>query len=169
MKNNSQISSDLQRFALEIMLIEGSSFERISDMIEIFTGVKISRKSILNYVLNNENDFFKEKYAEINNELERLNIRPSGVYHYDEQYLFVSKELYLRLVIIDANTKAPITTDLVASKDFNKEYVRNFLNESLKDLPLKGMVTDGVNYYQGIIDELGVPHQYVHSIKCKIS
>jgi hypothetical protein len=59
MKNNSQISSDLQRFALEIMLIEGSSFERISEMIEIFTRVKISRQSILNYVIDNENDFFK--------------------------------------------------------------------------------------------------------------
>ncbi|GAA5818374.1 MAG: conserved hypothetical protein [Methanobrevibacter sp. CfCl-M3] len=88
-----------------------------------------------------------------------MNISPSGVYNYDEQYLFSNRDLYLRLVILDANTKMIIANDLVNSDDFNKEYVRNFLNNSLKDLPLKGMVTDGANYYPEIIDDLGVPHQ----------
>jgi hypothetical protein len=77
---------------------------------------------------------------------------------YDEQYFFIGSVLYLRLVILDAKTKMIIANDLVMGNDFNKEYVRNFLNENLKDLPLKG-ISDGANFYPEIIDELGVPHQ----------
>jgi hypothetical protein len=135
------------------------SLEKIGEMIELFTGVKLSRQTILNYAMLNEDKFFEEQYAEINAELERLGITPSGVYHYDEQYTFINRHLYLRLAILDTNTIMPIAKDLIISDDFNKEYVRDFLNKNLKDLPLKGMVTDGLNYYPELIDELGVPHQ----------
>jgi hypothetical protein len=158
-ENNHQFNIDIQEYSLKTGLINDMSLEKIAEMIEQFTGVKVSRQTILNHVKDNEDEFFKKQYEEINAELERRNIRPSGVYHYDEQYIFVNKELYLRLVIIDANTKMPIADDLIISDDFNKEYVKTFLNKSLKDLPLKGIVTDGVNYYQELIDELGVPHQ----------
>ncbi|GHU05647.1 hypothetical protein AGMMS49960_22120 [Betaproteobacteria bacterium] len=38
-------------------------------------------------------------------------------------YNFVNRELYLRLVILDADTKMIIADNLVKSDNFNKEYV----------------------------------------------
>ena len=78
---------------------------------------------------------------------------------YDEQYLFIGTILYLRLIILDNKTKMIIAEDLVSGEEFSKELVKKFINSNLENLPLKGIVTDGINYYQEIIDELGVPHQ----------
>jgi len=144
---------------LNIGLIDYISLEKMSEIIELIYGHAPARQTILNHIDNNSEEFFEKEEKKIQEELEKAGIEPSGVYHYDEQYLFVSTELYLRLSILDNKTKMIIAEELVSSKEFNKKFVKKFITSNLDDLPLKGIVTDGVNYYQEIIDELGVPHQ----------
>lgn len=48
-------------------------------------------------------------------QIKKFNIRPSGIYCYDEQYVFVDKILYMRMTIIDAVTKLIIGERIVKS------------------------------------------------------
>jgi len=158
-EKNSCYMTEISTQGLNIGLIDYMSLEKMSEIIEMFYGHAPARQTILNNINNNSEEFFKKEEEMIENELQKAGIKPSGIYHYDEQYLFVSTGLYLRLIILDNKTKMVIAEDLVSSKEFNKKFVKNFIKSNLEDLPLKGIVTDGVNYYQEIIDELGVPHQ----------
>jgi hypothetical protein len=60
---------------------------------------------------------------------------------------------------LDNKTKLLVADTLINSCDFNKKAVENFIHSNLDGLPLKGIITDGANYYPEIIDNLGVPHQ----------
>ena len=144
---------------LNIGLIDHIPYEKMSEIIELMHGHAPSRQTILNHIEKNEEEFLEKEEKKLEEELKKAGIEPSGVYHYDEQYLFINGKLYIRLVILDNKTKMIIAKELIPSIEFNKNFVRNFLKSSFKGLPLKGIITDGVNYYQEIIDELGVPHQ----------
>ena len=152
---------------LNIGLIDHMSYEKMSEMIELIYGHAPSRQTILNHIEKNEEEFLEKEEKKLEKSLKKAGIKPSGVYHYDEQYLFVNGKLYIRLVILDNKTNMIIAKKLIHSTEFNKNFVRNFLKNNLEGLPLKGMVTDGVNYYQEIIDELGVPHQLCNFHKMK--
>ncbi|MDR3062684.1 MAG: hypothetical protein LBU40_00905 [Methanobrevibacter sp.] len=144
---------------LNISLIDYMSLEKMSEIIGDFYGHAPARQTILNNINKNYKEFITKEEKKIEKELKKANIKPSGVYHYDEQYLFVSKDLYLRLIILDNKTKMIIAEELVHNNKFNKKFVKKFIHNNLKNLPLKGIITDGVNYYPEIIDELGVEHQ----------
>ena len=156
---NSCYMNEISLQGLYIGLIDYMSLEKVSEIIKHFYGHAPARQTILNHINNNSEEFFKKEEEKIEKELEKANIQPSGVYHYDEQYIFVNTDLYLRLIILDNKTKMIIAEKLVHSDKFNKKIVKKFINSNLDDLPLKGIVTDGVNFYQEIIDDLDVPHQ----------
>ena len=158
-EKNSCYMSEISMQGLNIGLIDYMSLEKMSEIIKMFYGHAPARQTILNNINNNSEEFFKKEEEKIEKELQKAGIEPSGVYHYDEQYLFVYTRLYIRLIILDNKTKMIIAEEVISSKKFNKEFVKKFITSNLENLPLKGMVTDGVNYYQEIIDELGIPHQ----------
>ncbi|WP_169805401.1 hypothetical protein [Methanobrevibacter cuticularis] len=156
---NSCYMKEISLQGLNLGSIDYISLEKMSEIIEQFYGHAPAKQTILNHIDNNYEEFITKEEEKIEKELKKANIKPSGVYHYDEQYIFISKELYLRLIILDNKTKMIIAEELVHNNKFNKKFVKKFIHTNLNNLPLKGIITDGVNYYPEIIDELGVEHQ----------
>jgi len=152
---------------LNIGLIEHMSYEKMSEIIELMYDHAPSRQTILNHTEKNEEEFLEKKEKQLEEALKKAKITPSGVYHYDEQYLFVNRKLYIRLAILDNETNMIIAKELIPIIEFSKEFVEKFLKSNLEGLPLKGIVTDGVNYYQEIIDDFGVEHQLCNFHKMK--
>ena len=87
--------------------------------------------------------------------IKELNIKASGIYCFDEQYVFVNKKLYLRLTLIDYHNKLIIGDFLVCEEDYNNQTIQEFLEESLKDQPVEVIVTDGRKGYKSIIEAVG--------------
>ena len=113
--------AEISTQCLNIGLIDYMSLKKMSEIIEMFHGHAPSRQTILNNINNNSEEFFKKEEEMIEKELQKAGIKPSGIYHYDEQYLFVSTGLYLRLIILDNKTKMIIAEKLIPSKKFNKK------------------------------------------------
>ncbi|AWX33477.1 transposase [Methanosphaera sp. BMS] len=84
-----------------------------------------------------------------------MNITPSGIYCYDEQYVFINKNLYLRLTIIDYKNKLIIADELISKEAFDDQTLENFFKEHLEKLPLKVIITDGRKGYKTIIEAVG--------------
>ena len=88
-----------------------------------------------------------------------MKIEPSGVYHYDEEYLHENGEKIVRLAIIDAVTNLIINDQVMLQEDFDKEFLEIFLKYSLEGLPKKALVTDSYSAYPGIIEKICINHQ----------
>lgn len=100
-----------------------------------------------------------EKEKTLMNEIKKLNIEPSGYYNYDEEFIKINKEIYVRLTLIDAHTRMIINDELIPKNQFNKFYIEKFLNESTEGIELNTIITDGHSSYREIIDKLGAKHQ----------
>jgi len=113
-------------------------------------------------IYSHDKKTFEEYYNHIyklqQETLDKLNIKPSGVYSYDEQYIFINKKLYMRMTIIDCENKIIIGEQLVCFDDFDDDTIKKFLEEQLEGLPLKAIVTDGRTSYKSIIESLGAIH-----------
>ena len=100
-----------------------------------------------------------KKEQELWKTINKLEIKPSGKYHYDEEYIKINKEVYVRLSLIDAHTRIIINDILITKDQFNKEYIKSFFITSLNGFPLDTIITDGYRSYPQIIDEIGAKHQ----------
>lgn len=98
------------------------------------------------------------------------------MYCYDEECIGNKNQKYARLSLIDANTRVTINDLKIPKEEFTSDFVKIFLQYSLKDLsvysnptrpnPLHPLllpdlkkeviVTDGDNAYPKILKELGV-------------
>ena len=87
-----------------------------------------------------------------------LNIKPSGFYNYDEEFIKISKEIYVRMTIIDAHTQLIINDQIIRKEEFTKQTIKKYLKESLKGLKLNTIITDGYSAYPEIIKEIGAKH-----------
>lgn len=87
-----------------------------------------------------------------------INIKPNGFYNYDEEFLKISKEIYVRMPIIDAHTRLIINDQIIRKEEFTKETIKKYFNESLKGLKLNTIITDGYSAYPEIIEEIGAKH-----------
>ena len=45
--------------------------------------------------------------------MKKLDINPSGYYNYDEEFIKINKEIYVRLTLIDAHTRMIINDELI--------------------------------------------------------
>jgi hypothetical protein len=150
---------DIQEKGLQQGLIEYKSLEKVAETINEMYGCAPSRQTVLNHMNVNSEKYLGKIEREIDAKIKKEKIDFSGVYNYDEQYVFINGELTLRLTILDNKTRLVVAYTLINSSNFNKKVVENFIHSNLDDLPLKGIITDGANYYPEIIDNLGVPHQ----------
>ena len=91
--------------------------------------------------------------------LKEMKIEPSGIYHYDEEYLFENGVKTVRLAIIDAVTNLIINDQLIYQEDFDKEFIEIFLKYSLEGLPKKILITDGHPAYPAIIERICIKQQ----------
>ena len=100
-----------------------------------------------------------DKEKTLMNEIKKLNITPSGYYNYYEEFIKISKEIYVRLTLIDAHTRMIINDELIPKNQFNKEYIEKFLRQSTDGIKLETIITDGYSVYREIIKKLGAKHQ----------
>ena len=152
-------TKDIREFSLNSSLIDYSSYDKKSDLIELMTGVKIPRQTIHYHEKTLSEEYLAKKEKEIAQTIKKLGITPEGVYHYDEQVLWVETRIKLRMTILDATNNLIINEIIVDGKDFDKNTVKKFLNESLKNIKLKAIITDGYQSYPSIIEALGAIHQ----------
>ena len=158
-KKNCNYAKDIQNYRFMQSQIFYTSYDNTTELLNEEKNINISKQSIYNYERISCKIFLAQKEAELWKEIEKLQIKASGYYHYDEEYLKINKEVYVRLSLIDAHTYL-IINDIIISKDkFNKEYIKQFLTESLDGLELNTIITDGHRSYPEIIDELGAKHQ----------
>ncbi|RAP50152.1 MAG: hypothetical protein BZ138_06940, partial [Methanosphaera sp. rholeuAM270] len=96
-----------------------------------------------------------------------MNIRPPGVYSYDEQYVFIKKELYMLMTLIDHQNKLIMYEYIVHKNAFNDSSIQNFLKTAINTQPLKAIITDGRKSYKTIIEATGAIHHrcYFHLMK----
>jgi hypothetical protein len=155
----SNYTKNFKSTVLEIKKIGYLSNQKVAEIIGFFTGVDVSRLSVFYLEDTLSDDYLDKRMDELNEMIKELGIEPSGVFHYDEQYLWVNTDLKMRMTILDANTKLVIADETVTAEEFNKNTIKNFLNGNLKDLDVKCIVTDGDNSYPSIIEAMGAIHQ----------
>ena len=133
----------------------GSKTEIVNEQFDL----NISRQSI--YLHENElsPQYIYNKEQKILNQIKKLEIKPSGYYNYDEEFIKISNKIYVRLALIDVHTKMIINDELIPKDQFNKEYIEKFLKESTRGIKLNTIITDGHRSYPEIIERLGAKHQ----------
>ena len=152
-------TKNLREFGLSIGSIDHISYEKKSEIIELMFGVKIPRTTIHWHEKALSLEYLAKKEKEVAKMIKDLGIEPSGVYCYDEQYLWIDTCLKIRMTILDAETNLIVNDQIIDGENFDKNTIKKFLTESLKDLKLKAIITDGYQAYPSIIESLGAIHQ----------
>ena len=129
--------------------------------------VTIPRSTVLYHEERWNNDLIDYLESQQYRRIKEMNIRPSGVYSYDEQYVFIKKELYMRMTLIDHKNKLIMYEYIVSKDEFNDDTIRNFLETAINTQPLKAIITDGRKSYKTIIEATGAIHHrcYFHLMK----
>lgn len=83
----------------------------------------------------------------------------SGLVHYEEEFLWIKHQPYIRLTLLDAENKLIIEDTVISRELFSKDYIKLFLETSLGNLDVKTIITDGYRAYASIIDDFGFNHQ----------
>ena len=86
--------------------------------------------------------------------IQKLNIKSSKFYSYDKEFIKISKEIYMRMTIIDAHTRLIINDQIIRREDFTKETIKKHFKESFKGLKLNTIITDCYSAYPEIIEEI---------------
>ena len=135
------------------------SYGAKSEIINSDYDVKISSQTI--YIAEKQKTpiYIYEKEKQLLKEMKKLDINPSGYYNYDEEFIKINKEIYVRLTLIDAHTRMIINDELIPKDQFNKKYIEKFLRTSTEGIKLKTIITDGHHAYKEIIKKLGAKHQ----------
>lgn len=149
---------EIRKLGVKLSLIEFLSNEKLAEFLEALTGVHVNRETMFYFTDDSIDELIEEIRKEQELEITRLNIKPSGHYGYDEQYIFINGELFMRMTIIDNNTNLVINNELIHKDDFNQDTIQDFLERSLKGLEVNSITTDGNNSYPSIIEALGAIH-----------
>jgi len=150
---------DIQNYRFMQSKIFYASYENTADLINEKNNLNIARQSVYLYEREACRVNLAKKEQKLWKTINTLGIKPSGKYHYDEEYIKINKEVYVRLSLIDAHTRIIINDILITKDQFNKEYIKSFLIISLNGYPLDTIITDGYRAYPQIIDEIGAKHQ----------
>ena len=150
---------EIKKQGLMCTKITYASYGSKNEMVNEQFGIKISRQSIYLHEKELSPQYIYNKEQEILKQIEKLNIKPSGYYSYDEEYIKINNKIYVRLALIDVHTKMIINDELIPKNQFNKAYIEKFLKQSTDGIKLETIITDGYRSYPEIIERLGAKHQ----------
>lgn len=80
---NEKYSYFLRNLIMDLSSIEYLSYQKMSEIIELFTGIKVSRQRIFDIIENNFDLYCNECFEKIRKEIENLGIKPNESIHYD--------------------------------------------------------------------------------------
>ena len=145
-------------------LIGYNSYQNKKETIYNEYEVDVPRSTILYHEQRESDTLIDYLLSQQYQRMKEQGIRPSGVYCYDEQYVFIKKRLYMRMTLIDHQNKLIMYEHIVAKEDFNDNTIRNFLETAINTQPLKAIITDGRKSYKSIIEATGAIHHrcYFH-------
>ena len=155
---NGKYSYYLQNKIMDLASIEYISHQKMAEIVELFTGIKISRQRIFDIIENNIDLYCNECFDEVKKQMEKLGIIPGEAVHYDEEFIWINHQPHVRLTIIDALNQIVIA-DQINRESHLMDYIKYFLKTSLKGLQVQYIITDGDNRYPKIIEELGYTQQ----------
>lgn len=138
---------EIRKLGVKLSLIEFLSYGKLAEFLEALTGIHVNRETMFYFTDDSIDDLIEEIKKEQELEIIKLNIKPSGHYGYDEQYIFINGELFMRMTIIDNKNNLIISDEIIHQDDFNQDTIQDFLERSLKDLEVKSITTDGNNSY----------------------
>ena len=123
---------EIKKLILNFSTIAYSSYENKANYINLIYDVKMSRHT--SYISQSSliSQYLHKEENRINKLIKKLNIQPSGFYNYDEEFLKISKEIYVRMTIIDAHTRLIINDQIIIKEEFTKETIKKYFKESLK-------------------------------------
>jgi len=152
-------TKEIKEQGLMCTKITYSSYESKTGIVNEQFDLNISRQSIYLHEKELSPQYIYNKEQEILKQIEKLNIKPSGYYSYDEEFIKINNKIYVRLALIDVHTKMIINDELISKDQFNKEYIEKFLKDSTEGIKLENIITDGYRSYPEIIESLGAKHQ----------
>ena len=158
-KKNCNYTMNIQNFRFVQSQIFYASYENTAELINEDKNLNISRQSIYNYEREQCAICLPQREQALWDKIKKLEIKSSGYYNYDEEFIKINGDVYVRLSLIDADTYIIIKDIIIPKDEFNKEFIKRFLSESLNGLELNTIITDGHRSYPEIIDELGAKHQ----------
>ena len=148
-------TKEIKEKAVKYSLIQYSSYQNKAEYINLHYGTKISRQTIYNANNTLIDQLLHQKEQKILKEIKKLNIKSSGIYCYDEEFIKINKNVYVRMTIIDYKTKIIINDQIIPKNQFQQKTIKKFLKESLKGLKINTIITDGYKAYEDIIKDLG--------------
>ena len=161
--------------AVEYESISYLSYQKKAEIIKLEHGLSLNRQTIYYHESVYADSFITQKEENLQKLIKEMKIEPSGIYHYDEEYLHENGVQTVHLAIIDAVTNLIINDQVIYREDFDKEFMEIFLKYSLEGLPKKILITDGHPAYPPIIERICIKHQlcifhiiknhHYHSIK----
>ena len=145
--------------SLEYESIAYLSYQKKAEIIKFENGIRLNRQTVYYHESTYDTTFITQKEENLQKLLKETKIKPSGIYHYDEEFLHENGIKTVRLAIIDAVTNLIINDQVIYQDDFDQEFVEIFLKYSLDGLPKKVLITDGNVIYPLIIERICIKHQ----------
>ena len=156
---NCKFSNFLADLIVKLLSIEQISYQKVSEILELFLGVKIPRQRVYDLFNKTIDGYLSMSIQELQEKIVDGEIEFSGLVHYDEEFLWIKHQPYVRLTLLDAENKLIIEDTVISRELFSKNYIKLFLETSLGNLEVKTIITDGYRAYASIIDDLGFNHQ----------
>ena len=149
----------LQLYACYLRKITRIWIHYLFILIKLENGIQLNRQTVYYHESTYDTSFITQKEENLQKLLEETKIEPSGIYHYDEEFLHENGIKTVRLAIIDAVTNLIINDQVIYQEDFNQDFVEIFLKYSLEGLHKKVLITDGHLMYPPIIERICIKHQ----------
>ena len=156
---NCKYSNFLADLIVKLLSIEQISYQKVGEILELFLGVKISRQRVYDLFNKTIDGYLSMTIKELQEKIIEGEIEFSGLVHYDEEFVWIKHQPYVRLTLLDAENKLIIEDTVIPRELFSKEYIKIFLETSLENLEVKTIITDEYSAYAPIIDDLGFNHQ----------
>ena len=95
---------EIKKLSLNFSIISYSSYENKANYINLIYDIKMSRQT--SYISQSAliDQYLDAEEKKVSKLIKYLNIKSSGFYNYDDEFIKISKEIYVRMIIIDAHT-----------------------------------------------------------------
>lgn len=144
---------------MEYYYIQHLSFKKASELLKLNYGLEIDYRRVCDIYNKTFENYKLKKYEEVEEDIRNGKIKLGHVGNYDEEFLYIKHQPYVRLTLIDHKTKIILKDILIPRKIFNRNYIKSFIQDAVEGLNYHTIVTDGDKRYKKILDELGLNQQ----------
>jgi len=116
----------IQIDGLDMEVIDYSSYEKKSELINHHFKINMPRQTTYYHMRKKSEEYLIMKEKEIDEMLKTLNIEPTGVYHYDEQVIWIDGKIYFRMTLLDSGTNLVINDIIYFTKNSQRKQWNHF-------------------------------------------